>query len=180
MPHNEDDWNDISTIDTTPYALSKTLAERAAWQFVETHQPSFVLSTINPCLVFGPVLSNDSSVINTSSEALLSYVNGTQKTIRNRSMHVVDVRDVAAAHVAAMECRDESVYGRFLCAGDGVYPDKELVEYAREVFPEIEWPSQVNPEPEQFSTAVASLLSSTPRLSSSLTQWMRLNSHRVM
>lgn len=55
-PVAESDWNTTSTLDHNPYALSKTLAERAAWDM----QGDWSLAVINPALVVGPTLNPDS------------------------------------------------------------------------------------------------------------------------
>ena len=81
-PHTEADWNTVSTLDTTPYAVSKTLAEQAAWKFMDTNHPHFTLTAINPCLIFGPVLSDDSSIVNTSTMSLLNYATGNLSEIK--------------------------------------------------------------------------------------------------
>jgi nucleoside-diphosphate-sugar epimerase len=60
--YSEDDWNPI-TLDEgqeSPmlgYRVSKTFAERAAWEFVENEKPNFSIATINPPMVFGPIVS---------------------------------------------------------------------------------------------------------------------------
>lgn len=62
-------------------AASKTFAEKAAWDFVETAKPNFSLSTINPPLVFGPAVQSLSSLnsLNTSSQYIRSFITGPPK-----------------------------------------------------------------------------------------------------
>jgi nucleoside-diphosphate-sugar epimerase len=60
--YSEDDWNPITLEEakespTAGYRASKTFAEKAAWDFVEKEKPNFSLSTINPPMVFGPIVS---------------------------------------------------------------------------------------------------------------------------
>lgn len=60
--YSEDDWNPMTIEDAqeTPmmgYRASKTFAEKAAWEFVEKEKPNFTISTINPPMVFGPIVS---------------------------------------------------------------------------------------------------------------------------
>lgn len=121
---------------------------------MEQETPSFTLSVINPCLVLGPVLTNDASTINTSTLYLLDYCSGKNTEIKKRSMMFVDVRDVAAAHLAAMELSDaEAVQGRFIVA-EGVHSEEEMVNLARRhALPS--WPITTNVATSEaaFSTA---------------------------
>lgn len=102
----EEDWNEDSTLENAPYRLSKTLAERAAWQFVNEGEGKgkFDLAVINPSFVLGPPLSarTDSE----SVRAVKGFLSGTVKEqggCRPSCFGCVDVRDVALAHVLAME-----------------------------------------------------------------------------
>jgi len=96
------------------YSRSKTIAEKAAWEFVETAKKSgnevFELATINPVLVTGPVLSRNWCQ---SADIAKSFVDGSIPMIPNMQMNVVDVRDVARAHVLAIE-KPEASGERFL------------------------------------------------------------------
>src|SRR6202140_4756259 len=58
-PFNETDWTDPNGDDVAPYTKSKTLAERAAWDFLAREGGSLELSVVNPVAVFGPVLGPD-------------------------------------------------------------------------------------------------------------------------
>lgn len=107
----EADWNTRSTLDRNPYYYSKTLAERAAWEFVERERPPFQLVAINPFLVIGPSMT---PALNTSNKVLADMLTGTYPGILNIAWGFVDVRDVARAHLLAMERTDAS--GRYLCA----------------------------------------------------------------
>jgi nucleoside-diphosphate-sugar epimerase len=58
----EEDWNPITLEEayenpSAGYRASKTFAEKAAWDFLEKEKPNFTISTINPPLVFGPIVS---------------------------------------------------------------------------------------------------------------------------
>ncbi|KAM6538528.1 methylglyoxal reductase (NADPH-dependent) gre2 [Fusarium falciforme] len=70
--------NDISRSPATAYRASKTLAERAAWDFVATEKPSFDLVTVCPPLVLGPVSKHLATLesINTSNERVVSLLRG--------------------------------------------------------------------------------------------------------
>ncbi len=89
------------------------MAERAAWEFMQHQQPNFDLVVINPSLVMGP---SHASTINTSNQILIDLINGKYPFIMALAWGLVDVRDVADAHVAAMEIPEAS--GRYICAGE--------------------------------------------------------------
>lgn len=107
----EADWNEHSTLARNPYYLSKVAAEKAAWAFVEEEQPGFDLVVINPYLVIGPSLCPS---LNTSNAILRDLLAGGYPAIMNLSFGFVDVRDVAEAHLLAME--NPAANGRYLCA----------------------------------------------------------------
>lgn len=106
----EADWNTKSSLTRNAYYFSKTLAERAAWAFMAAEKPGFDLVVINPFLVMGPSLTRE---INASPQILVDMAKGVYPAIMALTWGIVDVRDVAAAHVAAMEARGAE--GRYLC-----------------------------------------------------------------
>ncbi len=107
----EADWNDKSSLTRNPYYYSKTLAERAAWDFMTREKPGFDLVVINPFMVVGPA---HTKAINTSTQMLADIMNGTYPVIMDFNWGFADVRDVAAAHIAALE--NPAAQGRYLCA----------------------------------------------------------------
>lgn len=111
----EADWNTSSSLERNPYYYSKTLAERAAWEFAEQKRPSFDLVAINPFLVIGPSLG---PAINTSNQLFVDLLKGTYPGIMNLTWGFVDVRDVAEAHVRALE--NPAAKGRYLTAGESI------------------------------------------------------------
>lgn len=111
----EADWNQRSSLTRNPYYLSKTLAERAAWAFMSERAPGFDLVAINPFLVIGPSLSPG---LNTSNQLFVDLLTGTYPGILDLTWGFVDVRDVALAHVLAIET--PSAHGRYLCAAEAV------------------------------------------------------------
>jgi len=108
---SEADWNTRSSLTRNPYYLSKTLAEREAWRFVETSKSAFDVVTINPFLVVGPSLSPG---LNTSNQMFVDLLRGAYPGILSLTWGLVDVRDVALAHILAMET--PTARGRYLCA----------------------------------------------------------------
>ncbi|RYP38040.1 hypothetical protein DL767_002689 [Monosporascus sp. MG133] len=123
----EQSWNpnDLSNIHDGPgvaYCVAKTLAERAAWDFVAEEKPNFDLVTVNPPLVFGPVVHHFASIdaVNASNERLADLVRGKWRDAipaTGPASIWADVRDVASAHVSAMENREAGGKRLFTVAG---------------------------------------------------------------
>ena len=82
------------------YAKSKTLAEKAAWDFVKEHENPFELAVVNPALVTGPSLTED---LGESNKSIEMVVTGKMPVAIPMQFGFVDVRDVAAAHILAMQ-----------------------------------------------------------------------------
>ena len=98
-PFNETNWTDPTGGDMTAYVKSKTLAERAAWDFIAAEGGALELSVVNPVVVFGPVLGPDYSPSVLLIQRLMS---GTVPGSPKLTFGVVDVRDVADLHLRAM------------------------------------------------------------------------------
>lgn len=121
----EADWNEKSSLDRNPYYYSKTLAEKAAWAFMEQEPRPFDLVSINPFMVIGPSLT---SSLNTSNQMLADLLKGMYPGILSLTWGMVDVRDVAAAHILAMT--SSSARGRYICAAETISM-REVVELLR-------------------------------------------------
>lgn len=123
-PFTEKDWTDPTKPDVMPYTKSKTLAERAAWDFIERDGEGLELAVVNPVGVFGPVLGADYA---TSILLVQRLMDGALPGVPRISLGVVDVRDVADMHLRAMT--NPAAKGeRFLAVtGDFLW----LVEIAR-------------------------------------------------
>lgn len=135
--YTEKDWN-VSSVENVEkkgkdqegpdaYRASKTMAERAAWEFVEQNKPTWDLVTINPPLVLGPILHqvNSPEKLNTSVGYVWALLHGSKKEedLLAPSGNCVDVRDVAYAHVEAL-VRPEAGGNRFAASlGPFVYQD---------------------------------------------------------
>ena len=98
--YDESDWSDPNNPTISHYAKSKTLAEKAAWEFIEKENNPFELAVINPALVIGPALSGD---LGESNKAIQMVVTGKMPVAVPLQFGYVDVRDVAAAHILAMQ-----------------------------------------------------------------------------
>ena len=120
-PYTEDDWTDPADERLTPYVRSKAAAERAAWDFIDREAPELELATVNPVAVFGPALGPD---LSTSLSLLLTLLNGDVPVVPRAATNAVDVRDVAALHLAAMRHPDAAGERFLAVAGDPVtFPD---------------------------------------------------------
>jgi nucleoside-diphosphate-sugar epimerase len=96
---NETSWTDPTGDDVLPYVKSKTLAERAAWDFVANEGRKLELAVVNPVGVFGPVLGPDYS---TSIYLVQRLMDGAMPGCPRLHFGAVDVRDVADLHIRAM------------------------------------------------------------------------------
>jgi nucleoside-diphosphate-sugar epimerase len=96
--YSEADFTDETRTDLTPYIQSKTIAEKAAWQFIKSTPGAPELAVINPCFVQGPALDAD---LSTSHELYRLMSRGAYPAVPRIRFPVADVRDVAAAHVEA-------------------------------------------------------------------------------
>ena len=97
---DETDWSDVESRQIGSYAKSKTLAEKAAWQFLKENGNPFELAVINPALVTGPTLTRD---LGESNKAIEMVVTGKMPVAIPMQFGYVDVRDVATAHILAMQ-----------------------------------------------------------------------------
>ena len=122
---NESDWSDPNNNKISAYNKSKTLAEKSAWDFMESN-PSFKLTVINPVGVIGPMLSDD---IGTSNLFVKKILDGS--TPGNPGLHIgfVDVRDVARAHVDSIK-NEKSDNKRIILSKDEIWVS-ELSEILR-------------------------------------------------
>lgn len=122
-PYDETYWSNVDA-PVAAYVKSKTLAERAAWQFIAEQGEGLELAAVNPVAVLGPVLGPDFS---TSIDLVRRMLSGGMPAAPRLAFGVVDVRDVAALHLKAMS--DPKAKGeRFLAAaGDFMW----LLDIAR-------------------------------------------------
>ncbi|MGB0121650.1 MAG: aldehyde reductase [Solirubrobacterales bacterium] len=142
-PYTEVDWTDPEAPGISAYAQSKTLAERAAWDLVDESGDRDRLAVVNPSLILGPVLGNESS---TSLEVIERMLKG-MPAVPKLSFGYVDVRDVAAMHIAAMTSA-EAGGERFIASGPSLWLD-EVSAILREGLPEEakKAPRRVLPKP---------------------------------
>ncbi|HTA15100.1 MAG TPA: NAD-dependent epimerase/dehydratase family protein, partial [Solirubrobacteraceae bacterium] len=122
----EDDWSDPDNPKLTPYAKSKTLAERAAWDFVRERGETEKLAVVNPGAILGPVLSEDRSF---SIEMIVRLLGG-MPGVPRIGFNIVDVRDVADLHLRAMTAPEAG--GERFIAAESFRWMEEVAETLRE------------------------------------------------
>ena len=127
-PYTEEDWSKVDGPGVGAYEKSKTLAERAAWDFIQKEGGDLEMAVVNPVAVMGPVLGPDTS---TSIELVTRLMNGSVPGCPNLNFGVVDVRDVADLHFLAMTHAKASGE-RFLCMAPPAMSMKEMALTLRE------------------------------------------------
>jgi len=112
---DEKDWSLSDSPAIESYPKSKTLAERAAWEFIKNlpQEHPLELAVINPGYVLGPL---PDKYQRTSGELIQQLMSGALPGLARVQFTGVDVRDVAAAHIAAM-ITPEAAGQRFPCVG---------------------------------------------------------------
>jgi len=125
-PLTEESWSDPANSRLTPYAKSKTIAERAAWDLVRDRNALERLAVVNPGAILGPVLSDDRSYSLEVIERMLRGMPGVPRI----GFSFVDVRDVVDLHLRAMTVA-EAGGERFIAATQFMWME-EIAELLRE------------------------------------------------
>jgi nucleoside-diphosphate-sugar epimerase len=142
--YSEENWNPVTMEEAlgdpaTAYRASKTFAEKSAWDFVENERPNFQLSTLCPPLVFGPVVHylNSLDAINTSNARIRDMIQGKMKDklAPTGTFIWVDVRDLAMAHVKAIELPEAAGKRFFVTAG--YMSNQAIADCIRKNFPDL-------------------------------------------
>jgi nucleoside-diphosphate-sugar epimerase len=123
--YTEADWTDPDTPGLAPYPRSKAIAERAGWDFIETEGGDTQLVVVNPTFIAGPSLV---PALRSTLAHFKAIIEGTVPALPRQRFGVVDVRDVADAHVTAM-ATPAAAGKRFLLLADG--PTITWVELAQ-------------------------------------------------
>jgi nucleoside-diphosphate-sugar epimerase len=126
-PFTEDDWTVLDGPGVDAYAKAKTLAERAAWDFIARQGNGMELVSLCPVAVAGPVLGTDVSGTN---HLIQRSLDGAMPGYPNISIPFVDVRDVAAAHLLAMTTPGAAGQ-RFLLSSGPAIPMKHVGDVLR-------------------------------------------------
>ena len=129
--YDETMWTDVThPVGSGAYTKSKTLAEKAAWNFVNNEAPEISLTTINPVLVIGAPLDKNFG----SSISLVERVlNGKDPMLPDLKFALVDVRDVAQMHVDSI--KNESTKGERILASSGTRSFIEIAKLLKATYP---------------------------------------------
>lgn len=114
---DETRWTDTGDAKLGPYRLAKTLAERAAWNFMTRQSGPTTLTTILPSAVTGPILGADNLH---SVQLVQRMLNGSLPRYPRLGFCIVDVRDVVDLHIRAMTT-PEAAGERFIAASDWMW-----------------------------------------------------------
>jgi dihydroflavonol-4-reductase len=144
---SERDWNETATLKSDAYATSKVQAERAARALVQGKDVRFI--AMLPALILGPVLTE--AHLRTSPVILNELLSGKFPGVPNLYFGVIDVRDVAAAHVAALGAPDPA--DRYLCSTE-VMGLREMATILRETVPTGKTPKLPLPNILMYATAL--------------------------
>ncbi|KAA8545374.1 hypothetical protein F0562_020158 [Nyssa sinensis] len=130
-PFDESSWTDLDYCKSRQkwYPVSKTLAEKAAWEFSEKHGLDVV--AIHPATCLGPLLQPN---LNASCAVLRQLLQGSKDTQEYHWLGAVHVKDVAEAQILLFESPTAS--GRYLCT-NGIYQFGEFAERVSKLVPEF-------------------------------------------
>ncbi|MEE4204762.1 MAG: NAD-dependent epimerase/dehydratase family protein [Erythrobacter sp.] len=131
---DESDWTVLENPDVPPYHRSKTVAEKASREWVAQNAPDMAFCSINPVAVLGPVYDDD---LSTSIELVRKLLTGEIPALPDAGFGIVDVRDVALAHVRALDAPAETVRGERFAVSDKFLWMREIAEVLRERVPDL-------------------------------------------
>jgi dihydroflavonol-4-reductase len=129
--YDETLWTDVThPIGRVAYTKSKTLAEKAAWDFVKDQAPEISLTTINPVLVLGAPLDNN---FGSSISVVERIMKGKDPMLPDLKFSIVDVRDVAAMHVKAIKI--DATKGERILASSETISFVGIAKYLKSIYP---------------------------------------------
>jgi len=126
---NKNNWTDTSK-NVGAYVRSKTIAERAAWEFIKDTNVSFPLTTIHPGMVFGPLISNE--IKGASATLITNMISGKFPAIPEIFFTIVDVRDIAKLHVDSLKNK-KSNNKRILATSENGIPFLDISRMLRDL-----------------------------------------------
>ena len=126
--YTEEDWSNPNSPGLQAYPKSKTLAERAAWDFIAGEGKGLELAVVNPVAVFGPVLAADTS---TSILLVRALMNRELPGLPRLGFGVVDVRDVADMHLRAM-LNPQAAGQRFLAVSGDFMSMRQIAQILKQ------------------------------------------------
>lgn len=134
-------WTDATNkVDTTPYYRSKTIAEKAAWDFMAQDKSGLELVTVLPGAILGPVLERD---FGTSANIVLKMLDGSMPALPRIGLDMVDVRSEADLLIRAMEMPQAA--GQRYLGSAGFLSFHQIADILREKYPNRKIPSATLP-----------------------------------
>lgn len=131
LAYDETMWTDVEhPVGRVAYTKSKTLAEKAAWEFVKTEAPEIALTTINPVLVLGAPLDKN---FGSSFSLVERILKGSDPMLPDLKFAIVDVRDVAKMHVDSI--KNEKAKGERLIASSESRSFVEIAKLLKRTYP---------------------------------------------
>jgi dihydroflavonol-4-reductase len=132
LAYDETMWTDVEhPVGRVAYTKSKTLAEKAAWDFVKSDAPEIALTTINPVLVLGAPLDKN---FGSSISLVERILNGSDPMLPDLKFAIVDVRDVAKMHVGAI--KNENTKGERIIASSETRSFVEIAKLLKSIYPQ--------------------------------------------
>lgn len=138
-PVTEADWTDVAAPTVSAYTKSKTLAERAAWDFVAKH-PEMQLTCINPGMVLGTPMDRETG---SSISVITRIMSGKDPVAPDIRLPITDIADVSRAHVEALE-RPESIGQRYIIA-DRFQSMPDMARTLKAAFPDRKIATRIAP-----------------------------------
>jgi dihydroflavonol-4-reductase len=147
--YDETMWTDVThPVGRGAYTKSKTLAEKAAWDYIKSDAPEIALTTINPVLVLGAPLDKN---FGSSISVVERILKGSDPMLPDLKFAIVDVRDVAKMHVDAIKI--EETKGERILSSSETKSFVEIAKYLKSIYP------QSKVKTTQAPTAIIKLLS---------------------
>ena len=135
LTFTENDWTDeLNKKDSTPYFRSKTIAEKAAWEYLKNNPSELELVTVLPGAILGPVLEDD---FGTSANIVIKTIDGSMPAIPKIGVEIIDVR-------SAMEL-PQANQQRYL-ASSGYLSFKKIAGILKKEYPNRKVPSKELPD----------------------------------
>ena len=138
---DETDWFDPGGPDASPYARSKTLAERRAWVFVTEDAPDLALTVINPGFIVGPPMDGN---FGSSISVVRRFMRGKDPMLPAVGFPMVDVRDVAEMHLRALQ-RPATAGKRYLAVASSMWM-YDMGRVLKAAYPNRRIPTRIAPK----------------------------------
>ncbi len=161
---DETNWTDPADPHVSAYGRSKTLAERAAWDFIRDEAPQMQLTVVNPGFVLGAPLDQN---FGTSIQVIERLLRGKDPMVPNIGFGTVDVKDVAEMHVSVID--KPETYGQRIMTVDSFISFQELATAIKTAYPDRKIATRIAPDflirlLGRFDPAIKSIIPSLGRV----------------